>query len=258
MLSIVIFIFGSIVGSFLNVCIYRLPRGESIISPPSYCPHCQKSIPYFYNIPLVSYIYLKGHCHFCKEKISFRYFAVELISALTFVFLFNYFGLGLMFVIMSLLLAGLIVASSIDFEHGLIPDVITLPGLGIGMIISFVFPQIQGAGAHLLALKKSALGILVGGGTIYALGVIGKAIFRKESMGGGDVKLMAMIGAFLGWEKVLVTFFVAPLFGSIVGVVLKIKEKKEHIPYGPHLSLAALISILWGNKIIEWLLKGGW
>lgn len=257
MVVTVIFILGLIVGSFLNVCIYRLPRGESIISPFSYCPHCRKSIPWFYNIPLLSYIFLKGRCHFCKKPISFRYFAVELISASILVFLFNHFGLGSMFIIISLLITSLIVVSFIDLEHELIPDVLTLPGLGLGIVISFIFPHLQGTEAHLLGLWKSALGVLVGGGVIYAMGIVGKAIFKKESMGGGDVKLLAMIGAFVGWEKVLVTFFVAPLFGSVVGIILKIKEKKEHIPYGPYLSLAAVISILWGDKIINRLLMGG-
>ncbi len=258
MTGLIVFIFGSIVGSFLNVCIYRLPKGESIISPPSHCPHCKKHIPYYYNIPLLSYIYLRGRCRFCRGPISFRYFAVELISALSFLFLFNHFSLSLIFIIMSLLVISLIVASFIDLEHELIPDVITLPGLGIGIIISFILPHLQGTGVHLLALRKSVLGSVVGAGSIYAIGLLGKAIFKKESMGGGDVKLLAMIGAFVGWEKVLVTFFVAPLFGSVVGIILKLKEKKEHIPYGPYLSLAAVISILWGDEIIGWLLKGGW
>jgi len=254
MLAAVIFVLGLIVGSFLNVCIYRLPRSESIISPPSHCPHCRKSIPWFYNIPLLSYIYLKGHCHFCKKPISFRYFAVELITALLFIFLFNHFGLTVIFVIMSLLTTGLIVATFIDWQYGLIPDLITLSGLAIGLLVSFAFPHLQRTQIHLVGLGESFLGILVGGGTIYALGVLGKVIFKKESMGGGDVKLLAMIGAFVGWEKVLVIFFVAPIFGSLVGIILKLKEKREYIPYGPFLSLAAVISILWGDKIIRWLL----
>lgn len=257
MIGLIVFIFGSIVGSFLNVCIYRLPKGESIVSPPSRCPHCEKRIPYYYNIPLLSYIYLLGRCRFCKGPISFRYFAVELISALSFLFLFNHFSSKLIFVSMSLLVISLIVASFIDLEYELIPDVITLPGLGIGIIISFILPHLQGTDIHLLALRKSILGSAVGAGSIYAIGLLGKAIFKKESMGGGDIKLMAMIGAFLGWEKALLTFFVAPFFGSVVGIVLKIKEKKEYIPYGPYLSLAAVISILWGDKIIKWILRGG-
>lgn len=257
MLSVVVFILGLIVGSFLNVCIYRLPRGESIISPPSYCPHCHKGIPWFCNIPLLSYVCLRGRCRFCKKAISFRYFAVELITALLFISLFNHFGLTAIFIIMSLLTAGLIVATFIDWQHKLIPDLITLPGLAIGLLASFVFPELQRTQIHLLGLGKSLLGVLVGGGAIYAIGVLGKAIFKKESMGGGDVTLLAMVGAFIGWEKVLLAFFVAPLFGSIVGIILKLKDKREYIPYGPFLSLAAVISIFWGDEIINRLFMGG-
>lgn len=257
MLMVVIFILGLIIGSFLNVCIYRLPKKESIISPSSYCPHCHKSIPWFYNIPLLSYVYLGGRCRFCKKPISLRYFAVELITALLLVSLFNHFGLTLAFVMMSLLTVALIVASFIDWQDGLIPDLITFPGLAIGIVVSLAFPNLQGTEVHLLGLGKSVLGILVGGGAIYAIGILGKVIFKKESMGGGDVTLLAMVGAFIGWEKVLVAFFVAPLFGSIVGIVLKLKEKREYIPYGPFLSLAAVISIFWGDEIINRLFTGG-
>lgn len=144
-------------------------------------------------------------------------------------------------------------ASFIDLEYRIIPDCISLGLLPIGIIISVVFPALHYTQNYGLALINSLLGILAGGGSIYALGVLGKVLFRKESMGFGDVKLMAMIGAFLGWRLTILTFFIAPFFGSVVGIVLKIKYKEQYIPYGPFLSLASFVSVLWGYQILNWI-----
>ncbi|MBL7084488.1 MAG: prepilin peptidase [Candidatus Omnitrophica bacterium] len=231
-----------------------MPRKESIIRPGSHCPHCKHKIAWYDNVPFLSYIFLKGYCRHCGKKISFRYLLVELITASLFLGLFCYFGLSSFFWIYSAFCFSLIVVSFIDIDIREIPDEISLSGILIGLILSVIFPQLQETALRHLALFRSFLGLLAGGGSIYLTGIIGDAIFRKESMGGGDVKLMAMVGAFIGWKLALLTFFVAPFFGAAIGIVIKIRKGESLIPYGPFLSLAALISIIWGEKIIEMIL----
>lgn len=254
MLKIFIFCLGSAVGSFLNVCIYRLPRQESIIRPGSHCPNCKQKIVWYDNIPFISYLLLRGRCRYCRTRIAFRYFLVELLTAGLFLLLFDYFGLSWFFWIYAALGASLVLVSFIDIAIREIPDEISLSGIALGLLISAIWPQLHFTASHKLAILRSLLGVLAGGGSIYLTGLIGNVIFRKESMGGGDVKLMAMIGAFIGWKLVLLAFFIAPFFGAAVGVVLKIKTGESLIPYGPFLSFAALISLLWGEQIIAWLL----
>ncbi len=241
-------------GSFLNVCIYRLPKNISIIKPPSFCPHCRTHIRWFRNIPIFSFILLRGRCSGCGKKISWRYIVVESITGFIFLILFSHFGFSLLFLIYCVFSSFLIVASFIDLEYRIIPDCISLGLLPIGIIISVVFPALHYTQNYKLALINSLLGILAGGGSIYILGVLGKVLFKKESMGFGDVKLMAMIGAFLGWRLTILTFFIAPFFGSVVGIVLKIKYKEQYIPYGPFLSLASFVSVLWGYRILNLIL----
>lgn len=253
-LRIFLFCLGAAVGSFLNVCIYRLPRKKSIVRPGSYCPHCKQPIAWYDNIPFLSYLLLRRQCRRCGAKISFRYFVVELLTAAAFLLLFDYFGLSLLFWIYAAVCSSLILVSFIDIDIREIPDEISLGGTLIGLILSAAFPSLQETASSHLALWRSFLGILAGAGAIYITGLIGNAIFKKESMGGGDVKLMAMIGAFLGWKLALLTFFIAPFFGAAVGIALKIKRGESLIPYGPFLSLAALISIVWGEEIIFYLL----
>lgn len=249
--NIFIFILGAIVGSFLNVCIWRLPQGKSIIFPSSHCPKCKHAIPWFDNIPLISFIILKARCRFCGERISARYFIVEFLTAALFLGFFILFGANLKFVIFSLFGASLIVASFIDLEHQIIPDEITLGGFVIGIILSALFPKTFGVFSIKESLMNSLLGALIGSGAIFLTGVIGKMIFKKDAMGGGDVKFMAMIGAFLGWKKVLLTFFIAPFFGTVVGIVVLIKNKSHLIPYGPFLSLAAFVALIFGDRILR-------
>jgi len=253
LVKIFIFIIGSIIGSFLNVCIYRLPRGESIVFPSSHCVHCNNRICWFDNIPFLSYLFLRGKCRFCARPISFRYFTVEFITAALLLTFYVFFGLSPAFFFLSLLGAALIVSTFIDFEHQLIPDVITIPGIFIGLLAGLLFPSILGEARPAAAVLNSFTGVLAGGGSIYLMGVLGKLAFKKEAMGGGDVKLMAMIGAFIGWKLVLLVFFLAPFFGALVGIIIKIKEKKDIIPYGPYLSLATIISILWGARLLNYL-----
>jgi len=245
-----------VIGSFLNVCIYRLPLEQSIVTPRSHCPSCKKTIPWYDNIPLVSYVLLGGRCRSCKAKISFNYFLVELLTAAVLVVLFATFKLTPLFFIYSFFACGLIVVTLVDFKHQIIPDEISIPGIIIGFILSVVYPKLHAAGSLVPSLVDSAMGILVGGGTLFLLGIAGEKIFKKEAMGFGDVKLLAMIGAFLGWKLVLITIFLSSILGTIVGIILKVTTKQEYIAYGPFLAMAAVLSIFWGNRIIQFILRG--
>jgi leader peptidase (prepilin peptidase)/N-methyltransferase len=264
--KIIVFIFGSIVGSFLNVCIHRMPKGESIVWPRSHCPKCQKRIPGYDNIPFISYILLKGRCRFCKERISLRYPLVELLTALLTLALFMRFGLSYGFFLYMVMLWGLLIATFVDIPHRIIPDEVSVGG----MIIGFIMVSVKGfsftpLGYNFHPMLRSLFGIIVGGGVIYLTGAIFDLVYFKwlkkpaingetESMGGGDVKLLAMIGAFMGWQKALLTFFLAPFLGIVVGIVTLVKKNDHAIPYGPFLSIAALVSLFWADKIIQFFL----
>ncbi len=262
-IDIIVFLFGACVGSFLNVCIVRLPKEESVVLPSSHCMSCKKPIAWFDNIPLVSYFLLGGKCRHCKAKFSFRYALVELITGLSFLGFVKYFGLTPIALAYCVMLAGFIVATFVDFEHRIIPDEVSIGGMFVGLIFSFFIPEMHGIHnqpwvfmPHLISLGWSLVGVLVGGGSIYLMGLLGDAIFKKESMGGGDVKLMAMVGAFMGWKLALLTFFLAPFFGAVYGVVEKIRTKDSAIAYGPFLVLGALISLFYGDRIILWIISG--
>ena len=250
MIYLLIFIFGSVIGSFLNVCIYRMPRDESIVSPRSRCVACRKPIPWYDNIPFLSYIFLKGKCRFCREKISFRYFAVELISAVTFLILFVYFGFTAKFWIYSLVTFSLIIVTFVDLEFQIILDRISIGGLVLGIILSVFVLDLHNALTWKHGLMDSVIGALAGGGIIYLTGFLGKLAFKKEAMGGGDVKLMAMLGAFLGWKLAILIFFLAPFFGTPAGLYIKFVKKHDIIPYGPYISIAGFVVMIWGNKIL--------
>ena len=252
--KIFVFIFGSIIGSFLNVCIYRLPKGRSVIFPGSHCPNCGAKIHWYDNIPILSFLFLGGKARCCKAKISLRYFIVEVLTAAAFLILFISFGISAKFFAYVILTSGLIIAAFVDFEIQEIPDEVSIGGLAVGLILSAALPSALNETTRLGGFLNSFLGALAGGGTIYAMGILGEFAFKKEAMGGGDVKLLAMIGSFIGWKLVLLTFFIAPLFGAIVGIILRIKEGKETIPYGPYLSLAAIVSIFWGERILQFLM----
>lgn len=264
--KMIVFVFGSIVGSFLNVCIHRMPKGESIVWPRSHCPKCQKRIPGYDNVPFISFLLLKGRCRFCQEKISLRYPLVELITALLMVALFNRFGLHYEFFLYMVMLWCLVIATFVDIGHRIIPDEVSVGGLIIGFIMVSVTGFTLGSLKFtFLPMLKSALGIIVGGGVIYLTGVIFDLVYFKllkhpaingetESMGGGDVKLLAMIGAFMGWQMAVLTFFLAPFLGIVIGVYNLVAKKDHTIPYGPFLSIAALVSLFWADKIIRLIL----
>ena len=264
--KIIVFIFGSIVGSFLNVCIHRMPKSESIVWPRSHCAKCQKRIPGYDNIPFISFLLLGGRCRFCQEKISLRYPLVELLTALLMVALFNRFGLNYEFFLYMVMLWCLIIATFVDIGHRIIPDEVSVGGMIIGLImVSITGFTLSPLKFTFSPLVRSILGIIVGGGIIYLTGFIFDLVYFKllkrpaisgetESMGGGDVKLLAMIGAFMGWQMAILTFFLAPFLGIVIGII-NLTTKKDHtIPYGPFLSIAALVSLFWGNKIIQLIL----
>ena len=255
-MHIFVFIFGSIVGSFLNVCIYRLPKGRSVIIPGSHCPNCAVPIRWYDNIPILSYIFLGGKARCCKARISFRYFIVEALTASTFLVLFMSFSLTPKFFAYAIMVSCLIVATFVDFEIQEIPDEVSIGGFAAGLILAIAFPSILNEATRLNGFLNSFLGALAGGAMIYVMGMLGEFAFKKEAMGGGDVKLLAMIGAFIGWKLTVLTFFLAPVFGSVVGIVLKIRDGKDIIPYGPYLSLAAIVSIFFGENIMRLLLYG--
>ncbi|HEX4341817.1 MAG TPA: prepilin peptidase [Verrucomicrobiae bacterium] len=346
--SVVFFTLGCIVGSFLNVCIHRMPLGLSIVSPPSHCPHCKYSIPWYLNIPLVTWISLRGKCKNCGAPIVPRYFLVELLTGISFLSCWMAFGHESAWVALaaSVFIAGLIVASFIDFEHFIIPDEITIGGTVVGFVISIFLPALHHLDTTVPSIEDSLLGIGVGLGLVYGILRLGKLVFGKqnlsfppntkilfsetslhlpdeevpygdlfyrksdvivlqadhvelvdrcyknvlvrlsqtklligedefspdavphmeatsaeimlprEAMGLGDVKFMAAIGAFLGWEAVVFSLMVSSIIGAVVGVALIASGKREwssRLPYGPYIALAAVIWIFWGWDWRDWL-----
>ena len=252
------FIFGSVIGSFLNVCIYRLPRRESIIVPHSHCTSCGALIKLYDIIPIASYLILLGRCRACVSRISPTYLVVELLSGVVSALLVWRFGISLTSLFYLIFLFSLIVVTFIDLEHRIIPNVITLPGIVIGLIYNALntnwvtlqmdFSSIQYTLSDFLRISDevdiigSILGIILGGGILYFIGFIYEAIKKREGMGMGDVKLLAMIGAFIGWKGVIFVAFLSSLFGVLVGIPIiffKRGDLKYAIPYGPFLSLAA-------------------
>jgi leader peptidase (prepilin peptidase) / N-methyltransferase len=243
-----IFLFGMCIGSFLNVCIYRLPSSMSIINPSrSFCPLCNSAIPFYDNIPVLSYLWLKGRCRHCNAPISLRYPLVELMTGILAVAILFMFGLTPESIVYFIFISSLLVITFIDIDHQIIPDIITLPGIPMGLAASFILPA--------MTFKSSLLGLLVGGGSLFLVAWTYSLITRKEGMGGGDIKLLGMIGAFIGWKGVLFTIFVASLAGTFAGmivVLLKGKNLKFAIPFGPFLSIGAMSYVFFGEKIIFW------
>ena len=250
MLVYISVVFGAIVGSFLNVCISRLPKEESIVWPGSRCPYCKKPIKAYDNIPIISYILLKGRCRECHAPISTQYPLVEGGTALSSLFLITKFGPSLSYLVYFAFIASLITVTVIDLYHQIIPDAISLPGIGVGLLASLVIPQVT--------FFNSLIGILLGGGSLFLVATVYQWLFKREGMGGGDVKLLAMIGAFLGWKSVILTILLGSLIGSITGIIIMIlkgKDFKYAIPFGPFLSLGAVISLFYQNEMISWYLQ---
>ncbi len=244
------FALGAALGSFINVLIYRLPLKKSIIRPRSFCPKCGYSIPFYLNIPVISWFMLLGKCRSCKAPISPRYAVVELLAGAIPVAYLAMYGPSYSAMAASVLTLSLIPIFFIDFEHKIIPDVISIPGIVVGFVISLFTGHPGWIG--------SLLGIAVGGGGLLLLGLLGDFLFKKESLGGGDVKLAAMLGAFLGWEKILLVFIVSSVLGLIGAVIMlvasdKLKQSRQ-IPFGPFLSMATVIALVCGDYMITFYL----
>jgi leader peptidase (prepilin peptidase)/N-methyltransferase len=241
-------VLGLAIGSFLNVCIHRLPRKASIVQPPSSCPNCGYMLRWFDNIPVVSYVMLGGRCRKCRTAISIRYPIVEVVTMAIFVLHYAVFGPDVILVPRLLFACVLIVLFAIDLEHHLLPNVITLPGIVVGLAFSTMIPP---------GLVDAIIGVLAGGGVLW---LVGEAYYRysgQEGMGGGDVKMLAMIGAFLGWQLVVLTLVLSSVLGSVVGLLVILSKRggmKYALPYGTFLSLAALVSSLFGRQILDWYL----
>ena len=243
------FILGGAIGSFLNVCIFRIPEKKSIIYPPSSCPACGQRISWYQNIPILSYLFLRGRCGFCHKPISLRYPAIEFLSGGLFVLTLYYFRLTPATLVYWLFVSALVVISFIDLDHQIIPDVISLPGIVVGFISSFFIPW--------LSWLDSLSGIVLGGGVLLTIAWLYELLTKREGMGGGDIKLLAMLGAFLGWKAILPIVFVASLIGTLVGVPLMLVQKGNSrlaIPFGPFLALSALVNLFWGPRLIHWYL----
>jgi len=254
---LILFVFGAVIGSFLNVCIYRIPRNQSIIWPASRCTSCSNPINFYDNVPIFSYFLLRGRCRSCKAKISGRYPLVEALNAFFYLLVFWRYGLAWSSAIYFVFCSALIVITFIDYDFQIIPDRITLPGIPIGLVAgSFILPD-PFLRATSLGLIASVIGAAAGFSFFYLVAFLSLRILKKEGMGGGDIKLMAMVGAFLGWKAVLLTTFLGSFFGAIIGVGLMVflgREKGSLIPFGPFLAMGALISLFFGQEILIWYL----
>ena len=239
-------VLGLCIGSFLNVCIHRLPRGESLVHPPSRCPNCGYSLRWFQNLPILSWLALRGRCAGCGSAISARYPAVELMTAIVWVLLVWVTPVGWLLASRLVLATALIVLFMIDLEHQILPNSITLPGIAVGFAFSLVtFP----------GPRDALIGILVGGGVLYGIALAYYLIRKEEGMGMGDVKMLAMVGAFLGWRAVLVTLVLSSFAGALIGVALMASQRgsmRYALPFGTFLSIGALVAMLTGEQLVRW------
>lgn len=250
----IVFVYGIVVGSFLNVCIYRLPLEKSIVFPRSGCPECGYMLPWYDNIPLLSWLWLRGRCRNCRHSISVLYPLVELATALLALQVTYQFGLTWQSLLIALLGCAFLVLMVIDFYHYILPDVITLPGIVLGVVVAGSV-----GGAPLATLESSLIGVVAGGGGLWLFAYLFEKISGKVGMGMGDIKLLAMIGAWMGWQSLPLTLFGAGLMGSVVGIswmVYSGRDRSQPIPFGPYLVMAAWIYLYYGEEIYRWYLSG--
>jgi leader peptidase (prepilin peptidase)/N-methyltransferase len=241
------FLVGLTVGSFLNVVIYRLPREMSLVRPNSRCPKCSAPVRWWMNIPVLSFVFLRGKCAACRAPISWRYPLVEISTGILFTVGCYYATGWIELPFFAYFLSALIVCTLIDFEHWIIPDAVTLPGIIVGLLGAWLIPT--------QSLAMHTLGAVIGGGMLFGLAIAYEKYAKQEGLGGGDVKFLAMAGAFLGVEGVLITVILAAFSGSLFGVsliVLRGKGGKTAIPFGPFLSAGALAAFLFGERLWQW------
>jgi len=267
----IVLLFGLIVGSFLNVCIARIPLESSIISPPSHCPRCNTPIRWYDNIPLASFAILRGRCRTCGQRISWRYPLVELLNGLLFLCAFFEFGFTGEAILVMALCSTLVVITFIDLDHQIIPDVITYPGMVIGLgVAPFFMSSLAGPlsfglgtvlppmGQYGTAFLNAFIGLVLGGAPLYLIGLLWEKLRKVEAMGGGDVKYMSMVGSFLGWKGAFLTIMLGAVSGSIVGITLILLKKHQAdkvIPFGPFLAFGTLLTLFRGPEIIAWYLS---
>lgn len=262
--GVIVFIYGATIGSFLNVCIWRIPREESVVRPRSHCPGCGHPIAWYDNLPLISWLVLGAQCRHCRTRISIRYPLVELVTALLFLAVWLKYGLDGRTPVYGLVVAGLVLGTFVDIDHLILPDRVTLGGIIAGLLLSPLVPRLHGEISALRGLTASAVGAAVGYGGLWLVALVGEKIFRKEAMGMGDVKLMGAVGALMGWPAVLFTIFVSSLIGTVTGVALILLKKHEwqsRLAFGPFIAVAALGWILGGREAFqaywEWVAGGG-
>jgi leader peptidase (prepilin peptidase)/N-methyltransferase len=248
-LAIIIVILGLVVGSFLNVVIHRLPRGQSLVWPGSACPKCGTAIRWYDNVPVIGWLMLRGRCRSCRAPISLRYPIVEIVTMLAFLATWWATGEDLLLVPRLVFVAALIALFAIDLEHQLLPNVITVPGIVAGVLFALYLPP---------GIRESLIGVAVGGGVLWAIGEAWSRLRGMEAMGFGDVKMLAMVGAFLGWKMVVVTFVISSIIGGLAATALLVSRRTtwtSAIPYGTFLALAAFIAALWGEPLMNWYLS---
>lgn len=243
--SIFIFFLGAVIGSFLNVCIYRIPLGESIMFPPSFCPECKNKIKSYDNIPIVGYLLLSGRCRSCNVSISPQEPFIEALSGFFAVLVFYKFGATTDALLYFLFISVLIIIAFIDLRHQIIPDELTLSGIIVGLGSSFFLKD--------LTFLDSLLGILGGGGALFLVSYMYEKVRGIEGMGGGDIKLVSMLGAFLGWKAVILTIFIGSFIGAVIGLVIMLIENKDlkyAVPFGPFLAAGAVFCLFLGKDFI--------
>tara|TARA_Y100001935_G_scaffold240361_1_gene228835 strand:- start:4374 stop:5144 length:771 start_codon:yes stop_codon:yes gene_type:complete len=243
----VVFLLGLLWGSFANVVIYRWPRQESFVFGRSHCPHCKALVSWWQNIPVLSFLILGGKCRSCGQKISRRYPLVELLTGMIFLAIYWKYGMSWSTLEYFIFGFGLVTVSFIDLDHMLLPDIFTLPGIGIGLIGAYLNPE--------RSFQNAWLGVLVGGGILWSVAVIYYALRKREGMGGGDIKLLAWIGAILGLSSIPVVLLFASLWGSFFGILMSLRSKdgaQTAIPFGPYLALGALFYLFFGEEVITW------
>jgi leader peptidase (prepilin peptidase)/N-methyltransferase len=241
---------GAVVGSFLNVCIYRIPRSKSVVRPRSACPHCDRPLAWYENVPIASFVALGGRCRTCGAVIGPQYPIVEALTAIMFAAAWWYYGPGVLLLSRLLFGCALIVLFAIDLEHHLLPNVVTIPGIVVGFVLSFFTEP---------GWISSLIGIAVGGGVLLAIAEAYYRIRHEEGLGMGDVKMLAMVGAFVGWQLTLLTLMMSSLAGSIIGLALIVTRRggmKYALPFGTFLALGAAVAATVGPAILHWYLEG--
>jgi leader peptidase (prepilin peptidase)/N-methyltransferase len=252
--TVVVFMLGACFGSFLNVCIYRIPAELSVVKPRSRCPKCMTNLTWKDNVPIFGWLFLGGKCRYCKAPISARYPSIELLTAVLFTLVWLRFPYELVALPYMVMVFGLVLGSFVDIDEMWLPDRCTIGGMVIGPVFSFLIPAMHGVESHAAGLVHSLVGLGFGFGILWAVAFFGRLILKKDAMGFGDVKLMGALGAFLGLEAIIFIIFVSSLVGSVVGISCILSGRQEwsnKIPFGPYIALAAVLWVLGGSLAWE-------